>query len=370
MRIMHIYWFTGRSLKDLCSTTQASLASGLIKRGYELTFVNPDESGSHADWPWEHQSIQFEALPGLRSRTLGRKMRTWFEQDDSKTESVALVDWRIANALVPLFRLRNIPWILIDRSPPADKGILSFLQWPSWKRSWKLVRANSAARGCVVSQKHQEFVQKKTGVKASSITVLPAGVNLELFQPSTRFSKLTMVYHGRLDLHRGVLALPMLLQKVKKSGLDARLIMIGDGDSMEGLRSMAAENDDFEIHSTLQQDALAEIISRCHIGLLPMPENKMWAIASPLKRSEYAASGLLIYGIDHAGHRFSTNDSLDWMKLVKQYDFHDDGVKWLNNLDEQQIEQLSIQARTYAEENLSWEHTLDSLEQTILTLVN
>ena len=68
----------------------------------------------------------------------------------------------------------------------------------------------------------------------------------------------------------------MLLQKVKKSGLDARLIMIGDGDSMEGLRSMAAENDDFEIHSTLQQDALAEIISRCHIGLLPMPENKMW----------------------------------------------------------------------------------------------
>ena len=160
MRIMHIYWFSGRSLKDLCSTTQTSLASGLVSRGHNLTFVNPDESGSHADWPWKHQSIQFEALPGLRSRTLGIKMRTWFEQDDSKTESVALVDWRIANALVPLFRRRNIPWILIDRSPPADKGILSLLQWPSWKRSWKLVRANSSARGCVVSQKHQEFVQK------------------------------------------------------------------------------------------------------------------------------------------------------------------------------------------------------------------
>jgi hypothetical protein len=101
-----------------------------------------------------------------------------------------------------------------------------------------------------------------------------------------------------------------------------------------------------------------------------MPENKMWAIASPLKRSEYAASGLLIYGIDHAGHRFSTSDSLDWMKLVKQYDFHDDGVQWLNNLDEQKIEQFGIQARKYAEENLSWEHSLDSLEQTIRTLTN
>ena len=79
MRIMHIYWFTGRSLKDLCSTTQTSLASGLVSRGHNLTFVNPDESGSHADWPWEHQSIQIEALPGMRSRTLGIKMKKWFE---------------------------------------------------------------------------------------------------------------------------------------------------------------------------------------------------------------------------------------------------------------------------------------------------
>ena len=367
---MQIYWFSGRSLVDLCSTTQTSLASGLVERGYGLIFINPDPEDSHDNWPWQHQSIPKSSFPGFQSRSLGKNMRNWFKDHHEENDAIAFVDWRIANYLIPEFKKRNTKWILIDRSPPADKGILSFLQWPSWKRSWRLVRANSAARGCVVSQKHQEFVQKKTGVKASSITVLPAGVNLELFQPSTRFSKITMVYHGRLDLHRGVLALPMLLQKVKKSGLDARLIMIGDGDSMEGLRSMAAENDDFEIHSTLQQDALAEIISRCHIGLLPMPENKMWAIASPLKRSEYAASGLLIFGIDHAGHRFSTNDSLDWMKLVKQYDFHDDGVKWLNNLDEQQIEQLSIQARTYAEENLSWEHTLDSLEQTILTLVN
>ena len=367
---MHVYWFTGRSLKDLCSTTQTSLASGLIKRGHELTFVNPDESGSHADWPWKHQAIQFEAPPGLRSRALGKKMRNWFEQHNPETESIALVDWRIANALVPLFQLRKIPWILIDRSPPADKGILSLLQWPSWKRSWKLVRANSSAHGCVVSQKHQEFVQKKTGVKASSITVLPAGVDLELFQPRARFSKLTMVYHGRLDRHRGVLALPMLLEKVNKSGFDARLIMIGDGDSMPGLRIMAAENDELEIHSTLEQDELAEIISCCHIGLLPMPERKMWAIASPLKRSEYAASGLLIYGIDHAGHRFSTNGTTGWMKLVTQSDFLGNGIQWLKGLDSEQIEQLGIQARTYAEENLSWGHTLDSLEQTILTLIN
>ena len=162
----------------------------------------------------------------------------------------------------------------------------------------------------------------------------------------------------------------MLLQKVKESGLDTRLIMIGDGDSIKDLRTLAGETESMEVHPTMEQNELAEILSRCHIGLLPMPERKMWAIASPLKRSEYAAAGLLIYGIDHAGHRFSNELTPNWMKLVNQNDFYEDGVKWLHNLEEKQIEQLSIQARAYAEENLSWAHSIDALEQTIIALRN
>ena len=367
---MHIYWFSGRSLKDLCATTQTSLASGLIERGYQLTFINSDPEESHKNWPWQHQSISKSSIPGLQSRSLGKNMKNWFKEHQTENESIALIDWRIAHYLIPEFQKRNIQWILIDRSPPADKGILSLLQWPSWKRSWKKVHMNTSGHGCVVSPKHLEFVHQKTGVASSKITVLPAGVDLHRFKPGNRFASLTMVYHGRLDQHRGVLALPMLLQKMKRSGLDVRLIMIGDGDSIEGLRTMAGGNESMEVHSTLEQKELAEILSRCHIGLLPMPERKMWAIASPLKRSEYAAAGLLIYGIDHAGHQFSDGLSPNWMKLVNQNDFHEEGIKWLQNLDEKQIQQLGIQARAYAEENLSWAHSIDALERTIITLGN
>ena len=367
---MHIYWFSGRSLEDLCATTQTSLASGLIERGYQLTFINSDPEESHKNWPWQHQSISKSSIPGLRSRSLGKNMRNWFKNHQTGNESIALVDWRIAHYLIPEFQKRDLQWILIDRSPPADKGILSLLQWPSWKRSWKKVHMNTSGHGCVVSPKHLEFVYQKTGVASSKITVLPAGVDLHRFKPGKRFASLTMVYHGRLDRHRGVLALPMLLQKMKQSGLDVRLIMIGDGDSIEGLRAMAEGDESMEVHSTLEQKELAGILSRCHLGLLPMPERKMWAIASPLKRSEYAAAGLLIYGIDHAGHRFSDELSPNWMKLVNQDDFHEEGIKWLQNLDEKQIQHLSIQARAYAEENLSWAHSIDALERTIITLGN
>ena len=72
---MQIYWFTGRSLDDLCSTTQTSLASGLVEKGHSVTIVNPDKQGTHSTWPWRRQSIPIDALPGLRSRTLGKKMK-------------------------------------------------------------------------------------------------------------------------------------------------------------------------------------------------------------------------------------------------------------------------------------------------------
>ena len=62
-------------------------------------------------------------------------------------------------------------------------------------------------------------------------------------------------------------------------------------------------------------------------------------IKSP-KRGEYCASGLLIYGIDHEGHRFADTEK-DWMKLVPQHDFHDEAIKWFSSLAEDEIQKNS-----------------------------
>jgi hypothetical protein len=115
----------------------------------------------------------------------------------------------------------------------------------------------------------------------------------------------------------------------------------------------------------MPQTDVSEILSRCHIGLLPMPDRRVWRLASPLKRSEYAASGLLIYGIEHNGHLFENQEKLEWMRLVKQHDFHDEGVKWIQTLDSERLVKLGLDARRFAEENLSWKHTVDVLEKVI-----
>ena len=363
---MRIYWFTGRSLNDLCSTTQIALATGLNQRGYPVTFINADSPDSHAIYPWTHQSISAKAPRGLQSRTLAKKMRSWLLENEINDDSIVLLDWRIAKDLIPLLQQRDIKWIIIDRGPPADKGILSLLQWPSWRRSWKFVRTNPASHGCVVSEKHRNFVHKKTNVSLSSITVLPAGVDLDRFKPSDSFQKLTLVYHGKLDRNRGVLALPKFLQKAEENGIDLCLKMIGDGDVFDSLEVMSQQYDNLEIYRSLAQDALAQVISQCHIGLLPMPESGVWALASPLKRSEYAASGLALLGIDHSGHRLEGGE-VEWMKLVSQEQFFEEGTEWLKVLsdDNSKLDKLKLQARQYAEEKMSWSHSLDALEKVI-----
>lgn len=133
---------------------------------------------------------------------------------------------------------------------------------------------------------------------------------------------------------------------------------------------MAGSRKDVEVIATLPQAKLAEKLSESHIGLLPMPNSKVWSLASPLKRSEYAASGLLIFGIDHLGHRLEGEVQPDWLYLVNQEDFHSKGVQWIQSLTHETILELSSDSRRYAEQNLGWEKSIRTLEQACISCLN
>ncbi len=110
-----------------------------------------------------------------------------------------------------------------------------------------------------------------------------------------------MVYQGRLDRHRGVLACVMLAKSTRE-GLEVNLLLIGEGDLLPSLTDLADRHAFLEVRTSMEQTALAELLGTCHLGLLPMPRRGVWTLASPLKRSEYLASDLCIFGIAHEGH--------------------------------------------------------------------
>ena len=353
-------WLTGRSMNDLCSTTQRALVRGLLERGMVVTFVNADRTVDLGGEGFTHVSLPNQARRGLQARTLGRAMQAWLVANPPG-EVVAVVEWRIARWVVAELERQGIAWTLMDRSPPADAGLFGRLQWRGWKAAWKAA-ARSGAPGFVVSKAHQTFVEQKTGYVNS--TVLQAGVDLKLFKPQAKRPTTTMVYHGRLDRHRGVLACAMLAQKTRLEGLEVDVLFVGEGNLMAPLSALAQANEFIHVHGTLPQSELADLLGTCHLGLLPMPKRTVWALASPLKRSEYLASGLPVFGIDHDGHRLDGVDDA-WFTLVPQEDFHLDGLEVLKTLANQSNHEDG--PRAYAEKHLGWSSTVGDFANVLTT---
>ena len=113
----------------------------------------------------------------------------------------------------------------------------------------------------------------------------------------------------------------------------------------------------------MPQSDLPTKLTEYHIGLLPMPNLPAWRISSPLKRSEYVSSGLLVLGIDHQGHSLPTLPKENgWYKLFNQESFVDDSVKQIQQwVEEGKFSELSLKARQYAESALDWNITTQPL---------
>ena len=347
---MKIVWLSSRVLgSDLCSTTQIQLANGLVEKGHSVEFYSP---GKSIDNQFTHHHVSRSKRRGFQARSVAKNLGKRI--DEFQNADVVLIDWPIYSIAKKI----KAPVILIDRGPPADKGILAKLQWRPWIKAWE-----KSSKGTTVSTAHRQFVSDYAHAPKTSIAIIPAGVNLELFKNREKEGPIKLAYHGRVDVHRGVMSLPMILAGLHSQGVEAELYIHGNGNAIGRLQNIEMEG--LHVTQAMSQEELAEKLATYDIGLLPMPENKIWNLASPLKRSEYLASGMVVCGIDHAGHQIP--DSGDWLQLCTQKDFITSTVSWIRSLDRNSLGKMQSECRSFAEENLSWSHSVDALEEIILS---
>ena len=151
---MKLLWFSANSIDDLCFTSQKYLAEGLQDSKTQVYFINQDNETKHRELSWQHISIKASNTPGLKSYSLANNMAAWLEKQSFESDCIAIVDWRLIGKLSRVLKQFAISWILLDRSPPADRGLLGKLQWPVWRRAWRLVANSDVAIGSVVSAAH------------------------------------------------------------------------------------------------------------------------------------------------------------------------------------------------------------------------
>ena len=91
-----------------------------------------------------------------------------------------------------------------------------------------------------------------------------------------------------------------------------------------------------------------------------MPDKRIWRLASPLKRGEYLASGMIVLGINHTGHQMDKSDN--WLELFDENKFVQSSVEFISNLDLEHLRESQKNARKYAESNLDWSYSVAILE--------
>ena len=360
---MKVLWVTHRKFDDFCATTPIALASGLVELGFDLTIMNPQEDGSHGDSVWKHIGLETNAVRGFQSRSFSKKVLTHLKSIGLEYEAY-IMDWQVGSKVGEFLAQQNRPCFLMDRSPPADSGILAKMQWKNWKAAWKLVKKGLFHSGFVVSNAHLRFVIQSSNIPATNISVLEAGVILpDDAVPLSREDDdgWKFVYHGRLDKHRGLLEFMKHIVAWNDIGIASQLTLIGEGSAVSDIKKRITKHPElFTLQGRMpHNDVLAELKNH-HIGILPMPAKKVWKLASPLKRGEYLASGLLVVGLDHQGHRFD-DEVGSWMQL------HDTSIlrtkisSFLNSMSNEEFSRLSQSAIDYANEHLSWSSSIEVL---------
>lgn len=320
---MKIAWISGRDVeKDLAATTEINLAKSLAFSGSEVTLFTP---GSILAEGFKHEQIRKIGFPGLNSISGARNIsHRLFSRDGIVNDyDVLLVDWRYVRSLRVFLKRLELPWIIIDRGPPAFKGLLNRLQKIYWSSGWEIA-SEFAAGGFVVSKKHSEFVRGINNVEIH-LHEIPAGTipNPFLGQNPKSANVLKLAYVGSLDERRGIQSILELSEKMIRSGVKHSITLAGDGDMRDDIEVLAANNEFLEFPGKIGRNEVRRLLARCHIGIMPMPKIPIWRISSPLKLPEYLASGMAIIGPKHTGNDLGLEGqwnrlggSEDWVDLA------------------------------------------------------
>ena len=244
------------------------------------------------------------------------------------------------------------PWFVIDRGPPAYSGALARLQSFQWRRAWKIANSH-ATGGFVVSPTHEDYVRKIIG-EEMKIAAVPAGTNVEEFNFQNKCPDeiVKFVYCGRLDFNRGMDKIVHLLDSIGNLPIEAKITIAGSGDWEGEIRRIANMEVNLDFLGKISFEEACRLLEDSHIGIMPMPDTKIWRTSSPLKLAEYLAAGLITVGPKHQGN--SLDEDNCWSLLSEGTNWDEDCIGLVSELLKSgSWEEVSEQSRRDSE-RLNW----------------
>ncbi|MBA3530445.1 MAG: glycosyltransferase [Ardenticatenales bacterium] len=267
---------------------------------------------------------------------------------------------RVAGAFPEPTLIRNkVPAPLV---PVTSWALLESIRWRSERTT-----AFVAVTQTIVRQ----YVER-LGIEAKKFTVIPNGVNIQLFTPRdqqqtreklglTRF-KHWIGYVGSLMGNRGISQIIDAAKYLSTLRSDIGFLIVGGGagnedqSTFQALVKEAGLEDQFVFVGWIPYDQVALHIGAFDIGLATFPKEKMrWSGSASQKVRQYLACGVPVVASRGDGHEFIQNDHLGL--CIEAEDPHEFGQAILSLLELSAEQKLHHRehARQYALDHLSME---------------
>lgn len=147
------------------------------------------------------------------------------------------------------------------------------------------------------------------GIPREDISVVHCGIDRDCYKPDSsvlKYDEPTILYLGRIKKYKSIQHLISALPLVKRKLPAARLKVVGAGDYVQELKSLAAAvgcKEDIEFPGFVSQDEKVEILRRSHVAVLPSLKEG-WGLTN----IEANAVGTTVVAADSPGLRDSVQD--------------------------------------------------------------
>ncbi len=208
----------------------------------------------------------------------------------------------------------------------------------------------------VTESRSSETDLRKLGVKPSSITRIPSGVDADYFVIGKKSPEPQLIYFGGMRPYKRPEHALYSFYLLFRKGFRGRLVMVGDGPSLPTLKELTARlslNGSVSFEGRLGRDALAQVVSRSWVNV-HCSLSEGWCLSA----MEAAAAGVPTAAYAVAGITESVQDGRTGI-LVKSGDVYAlaKAVETLLRSQNDWPEKCRARAKEY-----SWEATVEKWE--------
>lgn len=375
---MNILWFLDKEF-DVAFNVSARLAT--LKHLEKNNRVHVVTTYRHKKKKFDNIQSQVTYLdrfnlPFVKTIFLFRQHLRFLKEFDRLGElDVVFLNSSNVFLLKRLVKLRNKHSFKLEldvRTLPVDHNFFKRLLHNFFFRKSLKIAARHFDGISYITEEMRNYCTKKFNLPAHKSSVWSSGVDFEHFKPlslSEDHPKFRLMYHGKVDIHRGIHNIVKALGILERN--DIELFLLGAVEEMSELKRLAERlnlADRVYFHQTVPYEEVPDWINRVDVGILPFPEWPPWNTCSPIKLFEYLACGKPIVATSIPAHKSVLGGKS--FAFLAETSGPEGIAKAIDEAQSQKnnYKKIAEEARNFVKMNFGWDSQLAELERFLRSL--